>query len=711
MYPHLLSPASIGSMQLRNRMVMAPMGVEIVGDDGKANEGIIRYYEERARGGVGLIITEVCAIAYPRGANSVHQLGLSDDSFIPAMKELTSRVQGHGAKIAVQLVHHGKVSRVDIKEGRDVLVPSIPDWHGSYDMVGDLTADELGLMAAANGDGGAKVTPATTDHIAQIVDEFAAAAVRAQTAGFDGVEIHGAHGYLISGFLSPQWNLRDDEYGGSVENRSRFLCDVLREVKRRTGDDYPVWCRLDALEYRTPNGIVFDDAMVTARLAVEAGADAIHLSAYGDMTSGPAFTDGTLPHREAKHAALSGQLKRKVDVPVIAVGRIRPETGDEMIAHGKADLIAMGRQMLADPETARKVTEGREADVRPCINCYVCVAQPFFDQRVRCAVNPVLANEVDLGEVERTKAPAAKQVVVVGGGPAGMEAARVAALRGHSVTLFEASDHLGGALQFAALVYQPNLRLLRWLTRQMDELGVDVHTGTAVDPETVRALSPDVVIVATGAGRERSTVPGADHRLVVDGDDLRSMLTGSGDVSRALKKLPWFGRVAATAGRRLGLLNNAERLARLTQHYMPIGKRVAIIGGGLVGIELAEFMVDRGRAVTVLDDGPTMATEMAHPRRWRVLTDLRDHDATLVSGATVDEITDTEVRYTVGGSDTAEAVAVDSVVIATGLVSDLSVTDAFREAGLSPVAIGDCTGVGYLEGAIREGFLAGLGVG
>jgi 2,4-dienoyl-CoA reductase-like NADH-dependent reductase (Old Yellow Enzyme family)/NADPH-dependent 2,4-dienoyl-CoA reductase/sulfur reductase-like enzyme len=711
MYPHLLSPASIGSMQLRNRMVMAPMGVEIVGDDGKANEGIIRYYEERARGGVGLIITEVCAIAYPRGANSVHQLGLSDDSFIPAMKELTARVQGHGAKIAVQLVHHGKVSRVDIKEGRDVLVPSIPDWHGSYDMVGDLTADELGLMAAANGDGGAKVTPATTDDIAQIVDEFAAAAVRAQTAGFDGVEIHGAHGYLISGFLSPQWNLRDDEYGGSVENRSRFLCDVLREVKRRTGDDYPVWCRLDALEYRTPNGIVFDDAMVTARLAVEAGADAIHLSAYGDMTSGPAFTDGTLPHREAKHAALTGQLKRKVDVPVIAVGRIRPEIGDEMIAHGKADLIAMGRQMLADPETARKVTEGREADVRPCINCYVCVAQPFFDQRVRCAVNPVLANEVDLGEVERTKAPAAKQVVVVGGGPAGMEAARVAALRGHSVTLFEASDHLGGALQFAALVYQPNLRLLGWLTRQMDELGVDVHTGTAIDPETVRALSPDVVIVATGAARERSTVPGADRRLVVDGDDLRSMLTGSGDVSRSLKKLPWFGRVAATAGRRLGLLNNAERLARLTQHYMPIGKRVAIIGGGLVGIELAEFMVDRGRAVTVLDDGPTMATEMAHPRRWRVLTDLRDHGATLVTGATVDEITDTEVRYTVGGSDTADAVAVDSVVIATGLVSDLSVTDAFREAGLAPVAIGDCTGVGYLEGAIREGFLAGLGVG
>ena len=169
----------------------------------------------RARGGVGLIITEVCAIAYPRGANSVHQLGLSDDSFIPPLQELTSRVQSHGAKIAVQLVHHGKVSRVDIKEGRDILVPSVPEWHGAYDMINDLTPEELGLMAAANGDGGSRLRPMTTDDIAAVTDEFAAAAVRAETAGFDGVEIHAAHGYLLSGFLSRQWNLRDDDYDES----------------------------------------------------------------------------------------------------------------------------------------------------------------------------------------------------------------------------------------------------------------------------------------------------------------------------------------------------------------------------------------------------------------------------------------------------------------------------------------------------------------
>lgn len=706
---HLLSPISIGPMRLRNRIVMAPMGVEIVDDDGRANEGIVRYYEERARGGAGLIITEVCAMAYPRGANSVHQLGLSDDTFIGPLADLTARVQAHGARIAVQLVHHGKISRVDAKAGREVLVPSIPEWHGSLDMIHDLTPDELGLMAAANGGGAPRLKAMSTDDIAAVVEEFAAAAVRAERAGFDGIEIHGAHGYLLSGFLSRQWNLRDDEYGGSVENRSRFLCEVVREVRRRVSETVAVWCRLDAREYRTPDGIEFADTEVTARLAVEAGADAIHLSAYGDMTSGPAFTEGTLPHREAAHAALTGRLKHRLEVPVIAVGRIQPATGDEMIAHGKADLIAMGRQMLADPATARKVAEGREADVRPCINCYTCVAQPFFDQRVRCAVNPVLANEVELGDVERTAADVTRRVVIVGGGPAGMEAARVAAGRGHSVTLFEAAHQLGGALRFAALVYEPNLRLLRWYLRQMEQLGVDVRTATPAGIDAVGALSPDVVIVATGAARERSPVVGADRPIVLDGDDLRALLTGAGDVGAALGKLPLIGRTAARIGRRLKLLDDPERLARLTHHYMPIGDRVVILGGGLVGIELAEFLVDRGRSVTVLETGATMAPEMAHPRRWRVLTDLRDHGADLLTGVDVDEIGTGEVRYRIDGEH--RSVAVDSVVVATGLVADTGVADAFRAGGFDPVVIGDCTGIGYLEGAIREGFHAGLGVG
>ena len=709
MYDHLLSPITIGSMRLRNRMVMAPMGVEIVDADGMANDGIIRYYEERARGGTGLIITEVCAMAYPRGANSIHQLGFSDDAFIPALTTLTDRIHAHGGRIAAQLVHHGKVSRVDMKEGRDVLVPSIPEWHGSLDMIADLTGDELALMAKANGGGAPKLKVMTTDDIAQITEEFADAARRAHQAGFDGVEVHGAHGYLLSGFLSKQWNLRDDEYGGDIENRARFLCEVIEACRAAVDDQIPIWCRLDALEYRTPNGITFEDAKRAAVLAEAAGAAMIHLSAYGDMTSGPAFTDGTLPHAEAKHADLTRELKDVVSVPVIAVGRIQPSRGNEMIASGEADLIAMGRQMLADPETARKIANDREADVRPCINCYTCVAQPFFDERVRCAVNPILANEVALGEVERTAAPTAKRVVIVGGGPSGMEAARIAASRGHSVTLFEAADQLGGALRFAALVYEPNLRLLRWLTRQMGELGIDVRLSTPATAEAIQALRPDTVIVATGAAREASNVPGAQLGHVVDGDDLRSMLTGSGDYKAALAKLPTTGRLAAMAGRRLGLLKDPARLASLTKRYMPLGTNVTIIGGGLVGIEMAEFLVERGRKVTVLEAGPTMATEMAHPRRWRVLHDLRDHGAELITDAMAASITETSVTYRT--EDGEHTVAADSVVIATGLVRDLSVADELRDAGVESVQIGDCTGVGYLEGAISDGFHAGLAVG
>ena len=707
MFEHLLSPISVGPMELRNRMVMAPMGVEIVGGDGFANESITAYYEERARGGVGLIITEVCAVSYPRGANSVHQLGLSDDRYIPALQKLTNQVHSHGAKIAVQLVHHGKTSRVDVKEGREVLVPSVPRWHGSLDMINDLTPEELGLMAAANGGAKPNYRVMTAADVTEVTDDFAAAARRAQEAGFDGVEIHGAHGYLISGFLSKQWNHRTDEYGGDVHNRSRLLCEVVAAAKAATDDDFAVWSRLDALEYRTPEGIVFEDTEVAAQLAQQAGADAIHLSAYGDQTSGPAFTEGTLPHREATHAALSGRLKSKLDVPVIAVGRIRPETGDEMIAHGKADLIAMGRQMLADPETALKVVEQRPADIRPCINCYTCVAQPFFDRRVRCAVNPVLAHEVELRHVERSAAAAAQTVVIVGGGPAGMEAARVAALRGHRVTIFEAGAQLGGALRFGALVYEPNLRLLKWLNRQMEELDVDVRLNTPASVEAVEALRPDALIVATGASRERPDIPGIDLSHVLDGDDLRAMLTEpSADASR---KLSLTGRIAVAAGRRLGVTDDPERLAALTHHYMPIGKHVTILGGGLVGIELAEFLVDRGRMVTVLEAGATLAAEMAHPRRWRVLMDLREHGAELVSNAEVLEVTPQQVRYRSEGGE--QSVDADCVVVASGLIGDESVAQQLRAGGLDPVTIGDCTGVGYLEGAMADGFQAGYAVG
>ena len=703
MNDHLLAPVKIGTLTLPNRIVMAPMGVEIVGEDGMANDEVIAYYEERARGGTGLLITEVAAFAYPHGANSLRQLAISDDRYLPALRRLTDAVHEHGAKIAIQLVHHGKISRVDIANGDPVMVPSVPEWPGSLDMIHDLSTDELMAMAAASG--GAESTPQyhpmTTDDIAAITEQLGDAVVRAKEAGFDAVEIHGAHGYLFSGFLSAQWNRRHDEYGGPLENRARFLCEVIAEAKSRAGADYPIWTRLDALEYRTPQGISFDECRQTARLVVDAGADAIHLSAYGDMTSGQAFTDGTLPDREAKHAALSGKLTRELSVPVIGVGRIRPAVGDEMIAHGKADLVAMGRQLLADPATARKVADARIGDIRPCINCYVCVAQPFFDRRVRCAVNPVLGREAELAPVERSRSSLPKRVVVVGGGPAGLEVARVATQRGHFVTVFERAEQIGGALRFAAVLYEPNLRLLHWYEHEMQRLGVDVRTGLEATPDRVMSLQPDHVVVATGSARHRSTVPGADRRHVFDGDDLRDLLTGSGD-GAAAKKIPVLARAAMAIGRRIGLLSDPGQVARLSERYMPVGTRVVIIGGGLVGVELAEFLVDRGRQVTILEEGERLALEMAHPRRWRVLGDLRQHGTELCTGVRDVAIGPAEVSWVTDAGPA--STPADTVVIATLVDGDRAVAERFEAAGLDPIVIGDAAGIGYLEGAIHAGW-------
>ena len=318
MLDHLLSPGRIGGVELRNRIAMSAMGVEIVDPDGHAREPVIAYYEERARGGAGLIVTEVCAMAYPRGANAKRQLAISDDAYLPGLRELTERVHAHGAKIALQLVHHGKISRLDVKEGRDVLMPSEPQWHGAMDMARDLTPEELGMILASVGGAQPKI------RAAQIVFDFGAAAERARRAGFDAVEIHAAHGYLLSEFLSPCWNHRDDEYGGPIENRARLLQEVLRSCKQRAGDDFTVWARIDAREFRTPNGITFEDAPRTAELAVEAGAIFSNIVRDDDVVDSL-----TLDYNDEGHAGVYLGLKYcmapvQSDGTGLVSGRMRP---------------------------------------------------------------------------------------------------------------------------------------------------------------------------------------------------------------------------------------------------------------------------------------------------------------------------------------------------------------------------------------------------
>ncbi|NQZ95615.1 MAG: FAD-dependent oxidoreductase [Myxococcales bacterium] len=704
MFRHLLSPTRIGRLELANRVAMAPMGVEIVEGDGKVREPVVRYYEERARGGVGLLITENTSACYPRGANSAHELGVSDDAFIPGLTSLTEAVHRTDSKIAIQLAHHGKVGRLDTLQGREILMPSIPRGHQGPRGPLDLSAEEMGLMARAAGGGPPKIREATGEDLEQLADDFASAAARAQTAGFDAVEIHGAHGYIFSEFLSPAWNFRSDDYGGGVENRARLLCEVLRACKLRTGGDFPIWCRIDAVEFSTQDGIDFEDTQRVAELLVEAGADALSVSAYANPL-GAGFTEAPLVHAEGGFIDFAAGIKRRVDVPVIAAGRIEPRVGDDMIRDGRADVIAMGRKLLADPELVAKLVDGRPEDVRPCIYCYVCVAQPFFDRTVRCSVNPVAAREAELAERLRTRADSAKKVLVVGGGPAGMEAARVAALRGHDVALFEKSAQLGGSLRFAALSYEPNEHLLRWLETQVRKLPIALHLERTATPEAIREFAPDVVIAAVGALREPSDLPGADKPHVVDGDDLRAMLSGEG-ASRNGPSLPIFGKLAVAAGRLMGVTGDPAKLRRASKLYMPVGKRVVVIGGGLVGTELAEFFVERKRSVVVVHDGPIFAAEMAHPRRWRVLHELREAGARLVAEAQIEAIGDTAVR--VRTTEGTQEVPADTVILATGLVANPHAIETIRSAGVPVVAVGDGNGVGYIEGAIQQGFEAAL---
>jgi len=554
------------------------------------------------------------------------------------------------------------------------------------------------------------VHEATPDDLDALVADFVAAAARATRAGFDAVEIHGAHGYIFSEFLSPAWNFRTDRYGGSVENRSRLLCDVVRACRARLGDDFALWARIDAIEFGVENGIVPEFAGRSAELLEEAGADAVHVSAYANPL-GAGFTLGPIVHEPSGFVDYAAQIKKRVGVPVIVSGRIEPEAGDRVIRDGKADVISMGRKLLADPALPRKLKEDRASEIRPCIYCYVCVAQPFFDLRVRCAVNAMAAREHELDEWVQGKTDAPKRLLVVGGGPAGLEAASVAAARGHEVILCEKEARLGGTLRFAALPYQPNERLLTYLEARVRKLPVEVRLQCEVTPEFVREMAPDVVFAAVGPRRETSTIPGADRRHVFDGDSLRDLLTGQG--SRATRsQLSLAGRIAVGLGRLVGVTGDPSRLRTASKAYMPLGKSVAIVGGGLVGCELAEFLVERGREVHVFDSESVLAQQMAHPRRWRVLHDLREAGARLHPQTRISEITAEAIHF-VGTAEGAEpqSVRADSVIIAEGLTANPEVVASLESSGVPVVVIGDASGVTYLEGAIHQGFEAAVELG
>ena len=702
--PHapLLQSGRIGSMELKNRIAMAPMGENYGGTDGICGERAQAYYEERAKGGTGLIIMGTAAISWPSGTSEPHQLGISEDSFIPGLAEVTRRVHAHGGKVAIQINHSGKVAANDRSHGREMWVSSMPPDGPVAEAMRTVTPKEFSTFVGV-GPYPDRYRVMDQADIAQMIEWFGAAAVRAKQANFDAVEVHCAHNYMIANFLSPFFNSRTDEYGGSYENRSRLLREVLTEVRKRVGPDFPVWVRLDSEEMHTPGGITMDEALKTAKLCEELGMNAISVSAYARLITGTAFTDAPIPQKQNAYRDFAKQFKKAVSLPIISAGRWELDDAADALNKGEIDFVAMGRKLLAEPELANKLQANAAQDVRPCIYCYACVSEIFINKGIKCAVNAQTGHETTK---TITFAEKPKHVLIVGGGPSGMEAARVAALRGHRVTLAERSDRLGGTLFFAALAYPENGRLLDYLVKQMKHPQIDVRLNTTVDAQLLANLKPDEILVGTGAKRAAPPIPGADQTQVWSGDELRRLMTGDRAEEIAKAKLNLAERTLFKAGGMLKVTDSTAAIQNLSKLWMPLGKRVSIIGAGLVGLELAEFLIERGREVTVLDPGTHPGTELPIVRRWRVYDAVKNHGKLLMQ-ANVTQIDRKEVIWTDKKGEEYRTPA-DSVVLAMGAEADSTVADQLQSITQTPVRrIGDCNDLGYIEGAMHSGHQAG----
>jgi 2,4-dienoyl-CoA reductase-like NADH-dependent reductase (Old Yellow Enzyme family)/NADH dehydrogenase FAD-containing subunit len=648
-FRELLRPGHIGSMELKNRLIMAPMGTYLADRSGLITDRLKSYYEERASGGAGLLIAGVASVDHPRGKVMTRQIGISDDKFIPGLAALAEVVHRHGAGIALQLQHGGRIAAPFLSGGHESVSASVVP----------LVPEELGLTRELS-----------VPEISRLVQCFAGAAGRAQQAGIDGVEIHAGHGYLINQFLSRSTNKRRDDYGGELVKRARFLLEIIRAVRETVGVKYPVWCRVDGQEFTIKDGLTRQETQEVVRMAENAGVDAIHVSGYGGSHGG-GFTEAPLVQIPGYLVPLAQEIKKIIKVPVIAVGRIDPVLGEKILRRGDADFIAMGRPLLADPELPHKIAAGKIEDIRKCIYCYTCVHQIFVRNNVCCTVNPGVGKE---SEPPAGPPARSKKVMVAGGGPAGLEAAAVAALRGHRVFLYEKEKHLGGSLRFASIVREENEDLVKYLTGRIKKLDIQTVLGQKVTPELVEQLKPDVLILATGSVRHSPPVPGIDGKNVINGDGLRRMLHGQ----------------------------NPQLVRWLSRFWMPLGKRVAVMGGGMVGCELAVFLAERGRIVTILESSDQLAPEMSLPLKWITLDKLQRNGVITLTEVKYEEITPRGVRIQ-SKDGTRKMLAADTIVVAAGTEPDREIQVAFQGKAPEIYLAGDCSKMSFIRDSIAEG--------
>ncbi len=683
-YPNLLSPKKIGAVQMKNRVVVSAMMLDFGQFDGTPTERMMDYYEERAKGGAGLIITEITRVNDVTGAGSFAQLALSHDYQIKPMSELVARIHKHGCKVFVQLHHAGwqaealTIGTVPIVIGISKIFPSFhKTFYKLVPFAQKLEQRGLVLPVAApskieaNRYTNARARALRHDEIRRLVKQFIRAAERAQRAGADGVELHASHGYLIQQFLSPYTNHRTDEYGGTPKNRMRFLLEIIEGIKKTCGQAFPVSVRLTVDECydrigETGKGYTLREGVTIAARLEQAGVDAINVSSAGYETMNYWIEPTSFEPGWRKY--LAAAVKETVSIPVIAANLIRsPEQAEQQIAEGVQDFVALGRPHLADPRWTQKVCEGRPEDIRRCTCCLWCFesmqANAYVGKPGECAVNPAMGYERELREMQKNGD--GRLVVVVGAGPAGLTAASILAQRGFRVTVFDKQAFVGGQLQLADK--PPMKEKLSWCYQDMEHTakqnGAEIFLNTEATAEEIIARNPYAVIIATGG---KSIKPGSIPGIAQD-----NVCTVS------------------------EILNGSVRLS---------GKHVALVGSGMTGLETAEKIAQDGNAVTVVEMADRISPQTYVQHLDDLMPRLKKQGVAFLTAHKLLEIDANGVKLQNLASGEETSLPVDHVVLSIGVRPENKLYKELEGRLNNLYLIGDANAPGRIGSATRAAF-------